>query len=520
MNTRIAYLFTFILLIALMVVVTHTTAAQESNDSSHYINPVYGFEVDYPAGYSLVSAEETGGSYVTEFIGTEGGAPIKLYVVVENFDGSAGSLDNWLAQREGDFSLALYSSQTTELDGLTGTEKVFGSEENSLVNNADDNHVHGGFHIAQYFLNHNKVYLLNIGPLPDPTLPEGFQKLRAGFHWLEGEYPNEVPQSPLISDTTDLIVSEPVSQPPLQYPFCGSWRITQGYYYQTPGHPNNNYNRHALDWVNHGGGTQGSPIYAAHSGNISYVWDSAGGGHTVRIHYASDTTYRSVYAHLSAYSTSGWANTGQRIGRAGCTGTGCTPGHPHLHFGLLHNGSSIKPEPMSGTTGFAPNQVKTRINCNLALLRNASASSQQGGGYEPWRGNDGNLGSRWSSNGAGTQWWKANLGTQTFNRVVIRWETAYAARHFVGWSNDGINFTGYWFNISAPGNYAYNIGTRTAAYVGVIMTNTAPCCGNYSFWETEVYRTTSQNANLEDTIELPSAGRPITVQISDSSIDQ
>jgi hypothetical protein len=127
---------------------------------------------------------------------------------------------------------------------------------------------------------------------------------------------------------------------------------------------------------------------------------------------------------------------------------------------------------------------------NLAQWRPAYATSQEGPGYEPAKGNDGNLSTRWSSSiDNQTQWWWVDLGTQTFSKVVIRWEAAYAPSHFVGWSNDGVNFTGYWYNISSPGAYAYNLGTNTAKYVGIYMATHASCCGNFSFWESEVYHT-------------------------------
>ncbi len=149
---------------------------------------------------------------------------------------------------------------------------------------------------------------------------------------------------------------------------------------------------------------------------------------------------------------------------------------------------------------------------SLALNRPTWATSQQSSSYPPSKGNDGNIGTRWSSRGSSTnanEWWRVDVGSgQTFDRVVIRWEAAYAARHFVGWSNDGANFTGYWYNISGAGNYAYNIGSRTARYVAVLSTQHAPCCNNYSLWEFEVYRTivTSMASTNDEEIAVEIAG--------------
>ncbi len=144
---------------------------------------------------------------------------------------------------------------------------------------------------------------------------------------------------------------------------------------------------------------------------------------------------------------------------------------------------------------------------NLALNRRAQATSQESTSYPAAKGNDGNTGTRWSSRSStANEWWWVDLGSvQTFDKVVIRWETAYAVKHFVGWSNDGINFTGYWYTINSPGNYLYNLNSRTARYVGIMMQQHASCCGNYSFWEFEVYRTVvlSENHSPAEILEIP-----------------
>lgn len=139
-----------------------------------------------------------------------------------------------------------------------------------------------------------------------------------------------------------------------------------------------------------------------------------------------------------------------------------------------------------------------------------ATSDQSWWDYRASKGNDGNYSTRWSSrwsaNAVG-EWWWVEVGTsQTYDRVVIQWETAYASRHFVGYSIDGQNFYGSWYSISSAGRYGYNIGSRNAKYVGVYMTSRAPCCGNYSFWEFEVYRTSvamALNEEVEASEEMP-----------------
>lgn len=162
---------------------------------------------------------------------------------------------------------------------------------------------------------------------------------------------------------------------------------------------------------------------------------------------------------------------------------------------------------------------------NLAQGRPSSASSIESSTYAANKGNDGNTGTRWSSMASttlGKQWWKVDLASQSFNRVTVRWEAAYAARYFVGWSNDGTNFTGYYRTISAPGTYTIDVGVQQARYAGVIMEQRAPRMNNYSFWEVEVYRIAARETaadDLEGEVFIPE-GDPVTLAIEEAAMTQ
>ena len=150
---------------------------------------------------------------------------------------------------------------------------------------------------------------------------------------------------------------------------------------------------------------------------------------------------------------------------------------------------------------------------NLVLGRSAYATSHESASRAPSKGNDGRRDTRWSSRISSSlepQWWWVDLGSpQTFDRVVIRWEAAYAGRYFVGTSNDGQRFYGHWYTTNAPGSYRYDLGTRTARYIGVYMTERAPRMNNYSFWELEAYNTARRSSNQPqgmDAIEAISIG--------------
>jgi hypothetical protein len=133
---------------------------------------------------------------------------------------------------------------------------------------------------------------------------------------------------------------------------------------------------------------------------------------------------------------------------------------------------------------------------NLALNKPSWATSQESSAYEPRFGNDGNMGTRWSSGISSSlppQWYKIDLGSaQTFNRFVVRWEAAYAAHYWVGWcdnnctSNDS---TWYGFErwLGSAQNDVIDFSSQAHRYVGVYMINRAPRMNNYSFWEFEVY---------------------------------
>jgi hypothetical protein len=166
-------------------------------------------------------------------------------------------------------------------------------------------------------------------------------------------------------------------------------------------------------------------------------------------------------------------------------------------------------------------KVERRGTANLALNRPASASSQENSSTPASKANDGSTGTRWSSRHASSntnEWWKVDLGSrQTINKVVVRWETAYAARHYIGWSDNGTDFSGFWVTISAPGTWTYTFAPVTARYVIVYSTQHAPCCGNYSFWEVEVYRTPQANLLRDDTLlpGIDNVGQTVTLGSDD-----
>jgi hypothetical protein len=79
---------------------------------------------------------------------------------------------------------------------------------------------------------------------------------------------------------------------------------------------------------------------------------------------------------------------------------------------------------------------------DLALHQTATASSSDSGSNGAGNAVDGDPNSRWSSAYQDNQWIQVDLGSsQSFDQVVIVWETAYAMNYTIQVSNDGSTWT-------------------------------------------------------------------------------
>lgn len=152
----------------------------------------------------------------------------------------------------------------------------------------------------------------------------------------------------------DVVQAEPVLK--LPYSAGESMLVSRGY--DTPS-THVNKDRYALDFVQGGCKSYGTPVRAAERGRVTFVneRDTWGGGYGKNIILAHEEGKTSRYAHLSKYGNNiengAHVRQGQILGYQGNTGnvlgTACAA-HPgtHLHFSYLKNNIPIKPEPMSG----------------------------------------------------------------------------------------------------------------------------------------------------------------------------
>jgi hypothetical protein len=127
---------------------------------------------------------------------------------------------------------------------------------------------------------------------------------------------------------------------------------------------------------------------------------------------------------------------------------------------------------------------------NLAYGHSASASSTQLlTSYTPAKAVDGNDSTRWSSNWSDNQWITVDLGsTQTFDRVLLHWESAYGKAYRIEVSNDNRNWTTVYSTSAGDGGTDNDtFAPASARYVRMQGVSRGSSYG-YSLYEFEVYQ--------------------------------
>jgi beta-galactosidase len=123
----------------------------------------------------------------------------------------------------------------------------------------------------------------------------------------------------------------------------------------------------------------------------------------------------------------------------------------------------------------------------LGYNKPITASSEYDNTCRAINANDGNTGTRWSSQFSDPQWIRIDLGsTKTITKVELKWESAYGKDYQIQVSNDGTNWTTIYtrtngtggdeiINLSGSGRYIRMNGTARGAQWG------------YSLWEFKVW---------------------------------
>ncbi|HET7504309.1 MAG TPA: thaumatin family protein [Kofleriaceae bacterium] len=126
---------------------------------------------------------------------------------------------------------------------------------------------------------------------------------------------------------------------------------------------------------------------------------------------------------------------------------------------------------------------------NVALGKATASSSNESSAFTPNLAVDGNGGTRWSSAFSDPQWIRVDLGaTHTINRIVLRWEAAFARAYQIQTSPDGNTWTTIHSTTSGAGGVEDFAVTGSGRFVRMNGTARATQWG-YSLWEFEVYGT-------------------------------
>lgn len=100
-------------------------------------------------------------------------------------------------------------------------------------------------------------------------------------------------------------------------------------------------------------GTKRSSVYAAQSGVVRTIWQTAKGAWVVDIRHPDEnnqqirTRYIHMYRNEIVVSVGQSVGAGQKIGNSGASGTGAA----HLHFETMINGVNVDPEPFMRARG-------------------------------------------------------------------------------------------------------------------------------------------------------------------------
>ncbi|WP_223585978.1 chitosanase [Microbacterium sp. OVT16B] len=157
------------------------------------------------------------------------------------------------------------------------------------------------------------------------------------------------------------------------------------------------------------------------------------------------------------------------------------------------DGTTPTPTPTPTST---PTSTPTQNPGTATLIsknKPVTTSSSEGSGFEGAKAVDGNATSRWSSvEGVDPQWIRIDLGAGSkVDKVVLKWEAAYASKYRVEISADGTTWTT--LATEAAGNGATDEFTNlngTGRYLRIYGTARGTSYG-YSLFEVEAYTLTS-----------------------------
>jgi serine/threonine protein kinase len=128
-------------------------------------------------------------------------------------------------------------------------------------------------------------------------------------------------------------------------------------------------------------------------------------------------------------------------------------------------------------------------NPNLALGKQAKASSIEGNGYIESKAFDRSMQTRWSSAFSDPQWIYVDLGaTYPVQQIWLYWETAYGREYRIELSDDAVNWQTVYHETNGDGGLDIISMFGSGRYVQMYGSQRGTEWG-YSLWELEVYST-------------------------------
>lgn len=139
------------------------------------------------------------------------------------------------------------------------------------------------------------------------------------------------------------------------------------------------------------------------------------------------------------------------------------------------------------TVTFCPGGSSSPPPANVALNKPTLSSSNETSALLSNLAVDGNAGTRWSSAFTDPQWIRIDLGASyAVNRVVLRWEAAFARAYQIQTSQDGNTWTTIRSTTTGAGGVEDLTVSGTGRFIRMNGTARATQFG-YSLWEFEVY---------------------------------
>ncbi|MBS7254231.1 family 16 glycosylhydrolase [Flavobacterium branchiicola] len=165
------------------------------------------------------------------------------------------------------------------------------------------------------------------------------------------------------------------------------------------------------------------------------------------------------------------------------------------------------------TTGvFSDVTVRTitaNPNVNLALAKTTTASTEENATYSSAKATDGDGGTRWASSFANaTEWIYVDLGSNyNLNRVVLKWEAAFATQYKIQLSTDNVFTENETLNTqtASDGGTDDLAVSGTGRYLRILCNAKALAPYGYSLYEIEAYGSASTAKMALNTVEEPEA---------------